>query len=125
MSVASELFAGASFPLLLDVHGEEFVVTPLNGEPVTLTGLVGLEELKTITSEQGRSQVRERRFSIVRDSASRFGGVAAIERNAIVEYAGEEWAVRGLDNKGDGAVVLIGHNSAIEQRARGGHRQRE
>lgn len=124
MSVATELFAGASLPLLLDTHGEEFVVCPLNADKVTVTGLVGMEELKTVVTERGREQVRERRFSIVMDSASRFGGVDALERNAVIEYGGERWAVRGMDNKGDGALVAIGHIAAIEQRARQGQRER-
>lgn len=120
MSVATELFAGAALPLLLDVHGEEFAVVPAGGEPVTVMGLVGLEELKTIVNERGRFQVRERRFSLLADSTSRFGGVDALERNATITYGDESWAIRGTDNKGDGAVVAIGHIDAPEQRAAAG-----
>lgn len=124
MSVATELFAGASLPLLLDTHGEEFVVIVAGRGRVPVTGLVGLEELKWIPTERGREQVRERRFSIVADSASRFGGVAALERNAVVEYAGERWAIRGIDNKGDGALVAIGHIGLVEQRSSAGRVER-
>jgi hypothetical protein len=116
VTIHSTIFE-AGFGTLLDCQGEAVTITPKDAAGIPVSAIVGPEELKTRwEGQRGRQQVRQRVFTFTTDQASRFGGVAALERNARLSYGGIDYAVFEIEGAGGGSIRVCCTRAGVESR---------
>lgn len=102
MSLHSTLFAAAGIRQLLRAQGESISYAEPDEDAVSLTALVGNKRAvrKDGSKPTGSTYEHERSFSFTRDAAdAEFGGVANPKKNATITYAGEEYAITGIESQ--------------------------
>src|SRR5438045_2602462 len=93
MSLHATFMAAAGIGGLLRAQGEAIEITPKNGQPVPMTALVGVEATRTVPDRQGQRQVRARTVTITKDPDGEFGGMEDPQENAVLTFAGIEYAI--------------------------------
>src|SRR4051812_40748812 len=93
MSLHATFMAAAGIGGLLRAQGETIEITPKNDQPVSMTALVEVETTRIVKDRQGERTVRSRKFSITKDPAGEFGGMADPQENSVLTYAGVDYAV--------------------------------
>jgi hypothetical protein len=119
MTIHTDIFTPA-FGTLLDVNGVSVQVRPENGTPVTLTAIVGLEEMKVEVEHGTRRRVFRRTVSFTKDDANRFGGFDNLQRNAVIRYGTTDYIVAAHVSESDQELCVQVMRSEVEERGREG-----
>lgn len=124
MPLHQTLFAAAGLEQVLRAQGESIDYTAKHGQPVSLTALVGPEQSKQLSDSRGKKVVRMRAISVTKNEAGPFGGLADPQENAVITYAGSDYA---LSERHDGGTFwqLVTNFIGRSERSRPGLRARE
>lgn len=120
MSVHSDLIDGVGTPLLLDTHGETLTIQ-IKGQsqPVAVTALVNRARTVRKYGDHGSRLVEQRRVTFTTDEASRFGGVASLQMNAVITYGDVDYAIAEKPSELSGTVAVLLERPAAENRTEG------
>lgn len=125
MSLHSTLFAGAGLGQLLRTQGESITWTDGGGTETPLTALVSNKRApRHDRRPQGTTYEHERTFQIARDTDSPFGGLAAAQTNATITYAGESYAVLGIESEDVSSTTVLAGYVGLAERSGPEHRGR-
>ncbi len=100
MSLHSTLHAAAGLGQLFRAQGESIAYIDAAGSSTPLTALVGDKRaVRKDGKATGSVYEHERTFTITRDAASPFGGVANPQKNATITFGTESYAITGIESQ--------------------------
>ena len=118
------MIADGARPVLLDQHGQTITYTPVTGDPVELTAIVGPVEVSEEDESEGITSRSMRLVTISTDPAAEGGGVASPGTEAKLTIDSSAWAIESVEAlTGSMARLRVVRPESIE-RSREGYRGR-
>lgn len=91
------LFAASGLPDLMDHFGVSVEYRPAGGVGVSMTALAGAERTEEVLDGDDRVLQRVRTFTVWKNAASGYGGVAAPSTKGQISYDGVLYAVASIE----------------------------
>ena len=93
MTIFADGLAASGWSMLAAQHGQSATYTPVGGDGVSLTAILGDEEINEDDGPYGIEQMRRRSVFINTDPAAASGGVAEPKLNDTITIGTEVWQI--------------------------------